>query len=92
MTKTRISTEVFQENYVKISIIDNGLGIPKKIKQRLFDPFFTTKPIDKGTGMGLSISYQNVTQKHGGSLECFSIPTGGAPACARGSASSIKSH
>lgn len=45
---------------------------------RLFDPFFTTKPIGKGTGMGLSISYQIITQRHGGVLECISQPTQGA--------------
>ncbi|WP_272819445.1 ATP-binding protein [Scytonema hofmannii] len=85
-------TEVFQQNYVKISIIDNGVRISKEIKQRLFDPVFTTKLINKGSEMGLFISYQIVTQKHGGSLECFSIPTGVAPACDRCSASPIKSH
>ncbi|MBF2029367.1 MAG: PAS domain-containing protein [Oscillatoriales cyanobacterium C42_A2020_001] len=57
---------------IRIRIIDNGVGIPASIKSRLFDPFFTTKPIGKGTGMGLSISYQIVTERHGGSLECVS--------------------
>lgn len=62
---------------VEIVISDNGGGIPSDVLPRLFDPFFTTKPIGKGTGMGLSISYQIITEKHGGSIECrSSVGTG----------------
>jgi two-component system, NtrC family, sensor kinase len=57
---------------VMISIQDNGSGIPAENVSRLFDPFYTTKPIGKGTGMGLSISYQIVVDRHGGKLECHS--------------------
>ncbi|WP_193194958.1 ATP-binding protein [Nostoc sp. MG11] len=67
-----ISTEVSSENYVLISIADNGSGIPEHIFSRLFDPFFTTKDVGKGTGLGLSISYQIVTEKHGGKIWCES--------------------
>ena len=63
---------------IVIKIADNGMGIPPDIQQRLFDPFFTTKPVGKGTGMGLSISYQIITQKHNGSLQCISKPELGA--------------
>ncbi|QHG19033.1 ATP-binding protein [Nostoc sp. ATCC 53789] len=73
----RISSEQVNENVV-IRIADNGSGIPKEIQSRLFDPFFTTKAVGKGTGMGLSISYQIITEKHGGSLECISSPGQGA--------------
>ncbi|MDZ8027298.1 MAG: PAS domain S-box protein [Nostoc sp. DedQUE11] len=73
-----IHTELTSEKQVVIRIADNGLGIPKQVKQRLFDPFFSTKPIGKGTGIGLSISYQIISQKHGGSLECISQPGSGA--------------
>lgn len=69
-----IRTELVLENQVKISIKDNAEGIPESIRQRLFDPFFTTKPVGKGTGMGLSISYQIITERHGGQLQCFSVP------------------
>jgi signal transduction histidine kinase len=67
-----IGTSVIDAQWVEIAIADNGSGIPKEIRQRIFDPFFTTKPVGKGTGMGMSISYQIVTEKHGGKLECFS--------------------
>ncbi|TFI50762.1 HAMP domain-containing histidine kinase [Mastigocladus laminosus UU774] len=73
-----ILTVVNPDNQVIIHIADNGLGIPDTVKQRLFDPFFTTKAIGKGTGMGLSISYQIITEKHGGSLKCISLPGMGA--------------
>jgi signal transduction histidine kinase len=53
---------------VKIRVRDNGLGIPPEIKDRLFQPFFTTKPPGEGTGLGLSMSYDIITQQHGGSI------------------------
>lgn len=73
----RISSEQVNENAV-IRIADNGSGISEEIQSRLFDPFFTTKPVGRGTGMGLSISYQIITEKHGGSLQCISSPGEGA--------------
>ena len=54
----RISTEIIDKDWVRISIKDNGIGITEMVKSRLFDPFFTTKPVGQGTGLGLSISYQ----------------------------------
>ncbi|MFB2881728.1 PAS domain-containing protein [Floridanema aerugineum] len=69
-----IHTKIIENNQAMIILADNGSGIPEKVKSRLFDPFFTTKPIGKGTGMGLSISYQIITEKHGGTLDCFSEP------------------
>ncbi|MBE9052213.1 HAMP domain-containing protein [Nostocales cyanobacterium LEGE 11386] len=73
----RISSGQVNESIV-IHIADNGTGIPEAIQSHLFDPFFTTKPVGKGTGMGLSISYQIITEKHGGSLRCISSPGQGA--------------
>jgi two-component system NtrC family sensor kinase len=59
---------------VAILIADNGKGIPQPILNKIFEPFFTTKSVGKGTGMGLPISYQVVTQNHQGNLTCESTP------------------
>ena len=67
-----IHSQVTSENYVLISIADNGSGIPEDIRSKLFNPFFTTKPVGKGTGLGLSISYQIIVEKHGGKIWCDS--------------------
>lgn len=55
-----------------IMISDNGVGISEEICSKVFDPFFTTKPVGKGTGLGLFMSYQIVTEKHSGNLWCDS--------------------
>ncbi|MBD2250195.1 PAS domain-containing sensor histidine kinase [Nostoc parmelioides] len=68
----RISTSVIGSNWIKMAIADNGMGMSEKTQQQIFNPFFTTKPVGKGTGMGMSISYQIITEKHGGKLLCNS--------------------
>jgi PAS domain S-box-containing protein len=67
----RIETTVVEQEAI-LRFSDNGTGIPEDVINRLFDPFFTTKAVGKGTGMGLSISYQIVTEKHHGHLTCVS--------------------
>ena len=52
--------------YVKVSIHDQGIGIPEKYLQKIFDPYFTTK--EKGSGLGLATSY-SIIKKHGGHIE-----------------------
>jgi len=74
----RISTELTNLDTVRIRIADNGPGISESARSRLFDPFFTTKPVGSGMGLGLSISYQIVVQKHHGQLRCCSSPGQGA--------------
>ncbi|WP_159788714.1 PAS domain S-box protein [Sodalinema gerasimenkoae] len=73
-SRITITTAVTRGNYVQVLIADNGVGIPPKVQHQIFDPFFTTKPIGKGTGLGMSISYQIITDKHHGSLTCTSEP------------------
>ncbi|MGI4851173.1 MAG: ATP-binding protein [Janthinobacterium lividum] len=57
-----------QDDNIVIKIKDNGSGIPEEIRQSIFMPFFTTKPTGNGTGLGLSLSYEIITQQHHGSL------------------------
>ncbi|MCC3445982.1 MULTISPECIES: PAS domain S-box protein [unclassified Microcoleus] len=74
----RIWTEMPKPDRILVRIADNGPGMTETVRNQLFNPFFTTKPVGKGTGMGLSISYQIVTDRHNGSLKCTSAPGEGA--------------
>jgi two-component system, NtrC family, sensor kinase len=67
-----ICTQVLDEEWVTITITDNGVGMTEEVRSKLFDPFFTTKPVGKGTGLGLFISYQIILEKHHGKLLCNS--------------------
>jgi signal transduction histidine kinase len=58
-----------RDGKIEISVADNGNGIPKKVIDKIFQPFFTTKPTGQGTGLGLSLSYDIITQGHGGELK-----------------------
>ncbi len=69
-TKGKIDITTSIENgYVKLSIADNGFGIPEEVSGNIFDPFFTTK--ESGTGLGLSIAYE-IMQVHKGKIEFVS--------------------
>lgn len=62
-------------NYVKMSIKDSGIGMPKELLLQIFDPFFTTKP--KGHGLGLATCY-SIINRHGGSIDVESEPSKGS--------------
>ena len=63
--------------WIRLSVIDRGTGIPSEIIDRIFDPFFTTKPRDRGTGLGLSVSY-GLVRDLGGRMSVESTPGDGA--------------
>jgi PAS domain S-box-containing protein len=69
-------TERTANDYIKISLSDNGCGIPEDVLAKIFDPFFTTKPKDKGTGLGLSVVY-GIVQAHNGYIDVKSEPGAG---------------
>ncbi len=60
--------------YAKISIIDDGPGIPEDIGSSIFDPFFTTKGIGKGTGLGLDVVMRIIHGQHHGTVKVNSVP------------------
>lgn len=63
--------------HVRISVADEGAGIPSEVRERMYEPFYTTKEFGKGTGLGLSTTHAIVTS-HGGFMSVYSDPGRGA--------------
>jgi len=62
-------------SFQRITVFDNGPGIPSDVREKLFHPFFTTKA--KGTGLGLAV-VQKIVVQHGGQVRARNRPEGGA--------------
>ncbi|MGJ1365710.1 sensor histidine kinase [Sphingobacterium spiritivorum] len=64
--KLKIETGIYEDkSFIYIKIADNGIGIPKEIREKIFEPFFTTKDVGEGTGLGMSIAYNTIAKHHG---------------------------
>ena len=61
------------DDWLEVSIRDNGNGIPPEVIDKIFNPFFTTKPTDQGTGLGLALS-NDIVREHGGTIRVESEP------------------
>ncbi|MEJ5361811.1 MAG: PAS domain S-box protein [Spirochaetota bacterium] len=62
---------LLQGDYIRVTIADQGVGIPKEVLPKIFDPFFTTKSL--GQGLGLATSY-SIIARHQGTIEVESEP------------------
>lgn len=78
----RISISTFTHgDFVCCRIADNGHGMSDAVRARIFEPFFTTKKVGQGTGLGMSISYDIVVNKHGGRIDVESEEGVGSVFC-----------
>lgn len=66
-------TSIHDARFVKVTIKDDGTGIPEDIKQNIFAPFFTTKEMGKGSGLGLDVVTRIMSQ-HNGEVKVTSEP------------------
>jgi signal transduction histidine kinase len=73
-----IRTEL-RDGSVRITVADDGVGMPADVLRRAFDPFFTTKPFGRGTGLGLPVA-RGLVESAGGTLWLESEPGAGTRA------------
>ncbi|MEP2652932.1 MAG: ATP-binding protein [Paraglaciecola sp.] len=67
-----IKIELMENSKVRIEFVDNGKGIPEQLRKRIFDPFVTTKRGQGGSGLGMHLVYNLVTQGLNGSISIVS--------------------
>ncbi|MEO7330861.1 MAG: ATP-binding protein, partial [Minicystis sp.] len=65
------------EARVRVTVEDNGPGIPAEVRDHLFEPFVTTKPVGEGTGLGLAVC-RGLVEAAGGTLVAETGSLGGA--------------
>jgi two-component system NtrC family sensor kinase len=74
-----INIKVYCEDlHLVMEIQDNGPGMTDTVRKHIFEPFYTTKEIGSGTGLGLSVSYFIITERHQGTIEVKSSPAKGS--------------
>jgi signal transduction histidine kinase len=67
-----------QNQHLVIELQDNGPGMTDTVRQHIFEPFFTTKELGSGTGLGLSVSYFIITERHQGTIDVKTAPGKGS--------------
>ena len=72
-----LQPEAHPGRYVRLTVVDTGIGIAPEIIDRIWDPFFSLKPEDEGTGLGLS-TVAGIVRSHGGFTHVDSRPTEGS--------------
>ncbi|HXH28727.1 MAG TPA: response regulator [Candidatus Polarisedimenticolia bacterium] len=70
-----VRSELYHER-VRITLADDGPGIPDDNVRRVFDPFFTTREVGKGVGLGLSVCFA-IVREHGGAIRVSTAPPPG---------------
>jgi PAS domain S-box-containing protein len=73
---TNLAADHGQTDFVRLAVVDQGVGMSAEVQARVFEPFFTTKEIGKGSGLGLAQVY-GFAQQSGGGVEIDSALGGG---------------
>lgn len=64
-SETGLSLQLSPGKYARVSVADNGCGMPERVLARVFEPFFTTKEKESGSGLGLSTAHGIIEQSGG---------------------------